>query len=56
MPLFIPDDYTAKLAPETMEQAISHLKEIFPDKLARSGCGASPPRSSCSRARASTTT
>ena len=36
MPLFIPDDYTAKLAPETMEQAISHLKEIFPDKLARS--------------------
>ena len=36
MPLFIPEDYTAKLAPETMEQAISYLKEIFPDMLARS--------------------
>ena len=29
MPLFIPEDYTAKLAPETMEQAITYLKEIF---------------------------
>ena len=36
MPLFIPEDYTAKLAPETMEQAITYLKEIFPDMLARS--------------------
>lgn len=35
MPLFIPEDYTAKLAPETMEQAITYLKEIFPDMLAR---------------------
>ena len=35
MPLFIPEDYTAKLAPETMEQAITYLKEIFPDILAR---------------------
>ena len=31
----IPEDYTAKLAPETMEQAITYLKEIFPDMLAR---------------------
>ena len=29
MPLFIPEDYTAKLAPETMEQAITYLKEIL---------------------------
>ncbi len=36
MPLFIPKEYTAKLAPETMEQAITYLKEIFPDMLARS--------------------
>jgi aspartate--ammonia ligase len=35
MPLFIPKDYTAKLAPETMEQAITHLKNIFPAILAR---------------------
>ena len=35
MPLFIPEDYTAKLAPETMEQAIGYLKEIFPDMLSR---------------------
>ncbi|MDR2882451.1 MAG: aspartate--ammonia ligase [Alistipes sp.] len=35
MPLFIPKDYTAKLAPETMEQAISYLKNIFPEILAR---------------------
>ena len=35
MPLFIPEDYTAKLAPETMEQAITYLREIFPDMLAR---------------------
>ena len=35
MPLFIPKEYTAKLAPETMEQAITYLKEIFPDMLAR---------------------
>ena len=36
MALFIPKEYTAKLAPETMEQAITYLKEIFPDMLARS--------------------
>lgn len=36
MPLYIPQDYTAKLAPETMEQAITYLKTIFPDILAGS--------------------
>lgn len=35
MPLYIPKDYTAKLAPETMEQAIDYLKSIFPGILAR---------------------
>ncbi len=35
MPLYIPKDYTAKLAPETMEQAITYLKNIFPEILAR---------------------
>lgn len=57
MPLFIPEDYTAKLAPETMEQAIGYLKEIFPDMLSRTlrlaprhGPVVRPPR-----ARASTT-
>ena len=35
MPLCIPKDYAAKLAPETMEQAITYLKNIFPDILAR---------------------
>jgi len=35
MPLTIPKDYTAKLAPETMEQAITYLKGLFPDILAR---------------------
>ncbi len=33
--LTIPQNYTAKLAPETMEQAITHLKTIFPEILAR---------------------
>lgn len=57
MPLFIPEDYTAKLAPETMEQAITYLKEIFPDMLARA-CAYAASRRRCSsfRARASTTT
>ena len=53
MPLFIPEDYTAKLAPETMEQAITYLKEIFPDMLARR---LRLRRCSSFRARASTTT
>jgi aspartate--ammonia ligase len=35
MPLCIPKDYAAKLAPETMEQAITYLKNIFPEILAR---------------------
>ena len=35
MPLYIPKDYTAKLAPETMEQAIDYLKSIFPEILSR---------------------
>lgn len=57
MPLFIPEDYTAKLAPETMEQAITYLKEIFPDMLARRlRLAASRRRCSSFRARASTTT
>ena len=55
MPLFIPEDYTAKLAPETMEQAITYLKEIFPDMLA-CAYAASQRRCSSFRARASTTT
>ena len=29
MPLFIPEDYTAKLAPETMEQAITYLLSLI---------------------------
>ncbi len=33
--LCIPKDYAAKLAPETMEQAITYLKNIFPEILAR---------------------
>ncbi len=33
--LYIPKDYTPKLAPETMEQAITYLKNIFPEILAR---------------------
>ena len=56
MPLFIPEDYTAKLAPETMEQAITYLKEIFPDMLAACAYAASRRRCSSFRARASTTT
>jgi aspartate--ammonia ligase len=35
MALYIPKDYTPKLAPETMEQAITHLKNIFPEILAK---------------------
>ncbi|MDR2912068.1 MAG: aspartate--ammonia ligase [Alistipes sp.] len=35
MALYIPKDYTPKLAPETMEQAITYLKEIFPEILAK---------------------
>jgi aspartate--ammonia ligase len=35
MPLYIPKDYTPKLAPETMEQAITYLKDIFPEILGR---------------------
>jgi aspartate--ammonia ligase len=33
MKLYIPPDYRAKLAPETMEQAIEMLKAIFPEEL-----------------------
>lgn len=33
MPLCIPEHYRAKLAPETMELAIEHLKTVFPEKL-----------------------
>jgi aspartate--ammonia ligase len=35
MKLFIPKDYKATLAPETMEQVIEALKTVFPDELSK---------------------
>ncbi|MDR0688257.1 MAG: aspartate--ammonia ligase [Prevotellaceae bacterium] len=35
MKLFLPSDYRATLAPETMEQAIEMLKTLFPAELSR---------------------
>lgn len=38
MKLFLPSDYRAMLAPETMEQAIEKLKTLFPAELSEQLC------------------